>query len=426
MQPTAVNCSNQQQPRTAPHNPKLADANCDDAGTGRQLLHPDPSEFKDANEEVERRRKMLGTGWWVVKGNKIYNGLGKRVLFSGVSWSGFETPDGVPHGLWVRSYGSMMDQMARLGFNVIRLPFAGETLLPSTRPTNINYNVNPDLRGLNSFQVMKKLINAFGSRGFRVILDYHRIRLTVANEKGLWYDAKYPESTWIRNWVLLARTFKDSATVVGFDLFNEPHQDASHRGPYWAMGLKLEPVNFRTAVARCANAIQAVNPHALIIVEGMWDNSWWGGNLTQVLAAPLPLKVKGKLMYSTHEYGPYVYDQTYFHTRDFPASLVPRWNKLFGYLYQGNHFPIFVGEFGAKYAIPAQNPIDKIEGIWFRSFVAYIRRWQLPWTYWDWGPNSADTGGILTNDWFTPDYNKLNALKPIMHVKFGPSPGQKL
>jgi hypothetical protein len=69
-----------------------------------------------------------------------------QVFFSGVSWNGLENIDGAPHGLWARSWQSMLDQMVGLGLNVLRLPFSGTMLRGNYMPQNINYFANPDLR----------------------------------------------------------------------------------------------------------------------------------------------------------------------------------------------------------------------------------------------------------------------------------------
>jgi len=71
---------------------------------------------------------------------------GREVYFSGLIWSGSETPDLVVHGLWGRSYASHLDQMDKLGFNMLRLPFCGEGLLAGATPKNIDYGLNPDLK----------------------------------------------------------------------------------------------------------------------------------------------------------------------------------------------------------------------------------------------------------------------------------------
>lgn len=68
------------------------------------------------------------------------------MFFSGVSWNGLENIDGAPHGLWARSWQSMLDQMVGLNLNVLRLPFSGSILVGGYMPQNINYYANPDLR----------------------------------------------------------------------------------------------------------------------------------------------------------------------------------------------------------------------------------------------------------------------------------------
>jgi endoglucanase len=40
--------------------------------------------------------------------------------------------------------------------------------------------------------------------------------------------------------------------------------------------------------------------------------------------------------------------------------------------------------------------------------------------FWSLNPNSGDTGGLLLEDWITPDYVKLNALAPILDQHLTP------
>src|SRR5262249_53740771 len=108
------------------------------------------------------------------QGGELVDITGQEVHLAGVNWFGFETASFAPHGLDVRNYQSMLDQMARLGFNVIRLPFSDQLFDPASRPTDINYQLNPDLRGLQGLALMDKIVDAAGQRGMRVILDRHR------------------------------------------------------------------------------------------------------------------------------------------------------------------------------------------------------------------------------------------------------------
>ena len=80
------------------------------------------------------------------------------------------------------------------------------------------------------------------------------------------------------------------------DMFNEPHQNPAINSilPIWAPDGTYEPYNFRTACWRAASAIQAVNKDWIVFISGLWQETWWGGNLIQVGAHPLAaLPVRG-------------------------------------------------------------------------------------------------------------------------------------
>lgn len=355
-------------------------------------------------------------GYWSTRGGRIIDQNGRTVLFSGVSWPGFDSPTAVVHGLWSRTLPSMVAQMAACGFNLIRLPFAGNILRGATVPLSINYYLNPTLKGLNSLTVMDKVIAAAGSKGIRVILDYHRMNPGSAPEGGLWYDAASPEKKWIANWRALAARYARNPIVVGVDLFNEVH-GGSHPGPFWSPDGHNEPYNWRTAAKRAADAIQAVNPNLLICVEGMFQGTWWSGNLQAVARYPLVLKVPHKLVYSVHDYGILVSDQAWFHAPSFPRNLPAMWDRNWGFVQQRGIAPVWLGEFGSKLP-PATTPAGRIEAAWLAALVAYARANHVAWTYWDWGPNSADTGGILEDDWTTVRRDKMRALSAIMHPSF--------
>lgn len=368
----------------------------------------------------------LGSGFWSVKNNQFVDAYGRIVRFSGVMWSGFESDVAVVHGLWARSYQSHLDQMRKLGFNMIRLPFAGDALEPSCYPRNIDYNVNPDLRGLNSLRVMDKIIYAAGQRGIRVILDYHQHHLLLnIPMEGLWWDPSTPESKWIARWVMLAKRYRGNPTVIGADLLNEPHfneKTAPYPAPYWAPEGQYEnpPLNFRTATKKVATAIHRVNRDWIIFLEGMHENYWWGGNCTALMRHPLKLQVPYKMAYSAHEYGPLVYFQKFHNkteTPSFPKNLAPLFRRHWGFIHERGIAPVWVGEFGSKLP-PPDSLIHRVERTVFYHLVAYMKRLRVSWTFAFWGPLSKDTGGLLMEDWYTIRQDKMNALRPIMYRNF--------
>src|SRR5690242_13042192 len=80
--------------------------------------------------------------------DQILDADGRPVRIAGVNWFGAETTTYAPHGLHLRSYKEMMDQMADLGFNTIRLPFSSQLLDSDSMPKGIDFVKNSDLTGL--------------------------------------------------------------------------------------------------------------------------------------------------------------------------------------------------------------------------------------------------------------------------------------
>src|SRR5262249_27547219 len=107
-------------------------------------------------------------------GSQLIDAQGQPVVLTGVNWFGFETQSFAPEGLNVRNYQSMLDQMAQLGFNTLRLPYSNQLFDPASRPASINYVLNPDLRGLQGLGLMDRIIAGARKAGLCVILDQHR------------------------------------------------------------------------------------------------------------------------------------------------------------------------------------------------------------------------------------------------------------
>lgn len=342
------------------------------------------------------------------EGSKIVDSNGNQVILTGINWFGLETESFAPHGLWARSLESMLDQIQELGFNTIRLPYSNELFEPTSMPNNINYDLNPDLVGLNGLEVMDKIVEGAGERNIRVMLDRHRPDSHAQSE--LWYTAQYSEERWIDDWVMLAERYKGNDTVIGADLHNEPHGQAT-----WGSG---DPAtDWRLAAERAGNAILAANPNWLIIVQGVEryqdDWYWWGGNLLGAREYPVRLDRPEQLAYSSHVYGPGVYPQPWFSATDFPENLPAIWDAHWGYLSLENIAPVVVGEFGGR------SVGEDAEGIWQRTLVSYLREHNLSYFYWTLNPNSGDTGGLLLDDWESVDPAKEALLSQYQFPSIG-------
>ena len=365
---------------------------------------------------------ISGTGGWATQpttvvsnylhtsGSKILDASNRIAGLSGLNWFGFETPNYAPHGLWTRNWQEMLDQIKNLGYNVIRLPFSDAMLQPGVMPNGIDITKNPDLANLTSLQVMDKIIAGAGERGIKIILDDHRSTPGAGPESnGLWYTSDYTENRWIADWLRLVTRYKDDDTVVGVDLRNEPHDKAC-----WGCG---DPtVDWRMAAEKAGNAILAINPNLLIIVEGVSNyddqSDWWGGNLMGAKDFPIRLNVPDRLVYSAHEYPSSVAYQSWFNDPAYPDNLTAVWDKYWGYLVKQDLAPVLIGEFGTRY----QTTSDRQ---WMQNFTKYIQQNGLSWTYWALNPNSGDTGGLLLDDWTGVDTVKQDILKQIQYPMIG-------
>jgi aryl-phospho-beta-D-glucosidase BglC (GH1 family) len=345
----------------------------------------------------------LSSNYLHTSGNQIRDASGNIVGLSGINWFGFETANYAPHGLWQRNWQDMLDQIQRLGYNVIRLPLSNATLSPGAKPAGIDYQKNPDLANLSALEVMDRIIAGAAKRNLRVILDNHRSTPGGGPESnGLWYTASHPESRWIDDWKMLAKRYKGNDTVIGMDLRNEPF------GACWGCG---DPArDWRLAAEKAGNAILSVNPDLLIIVEGVashnGQNTWWGGNLMGAKEFPIRLDVPNRLVYSPHEYPASMYPQAWFSDPRYPENLPAVWDQYWGYLAQDK--PILIGEFGTRLETEKDRQ-------WLQKLRGYIQAKHLGWTFWSLNPNSGDTGGLLLDDWSSVHQEKQEVLKTIQY-----------
>ena len=288
----------------------------------------------------------VGAGYWHTSGNQILDANGNPVRIAGLNWYGFETPDEIAHGLWAQDYHTIINDIAALGYNTIRIPFSNQLVEDPIVPQNLSFSsstgqpINADLKGLNALQDLQKIVTAAGQAGLKVILDDHRSESgESAEQDGLWYTSTYTSQDWVNDWTTLGKMFAGNPTVIGFDLRNEPHTPAGDtyaEGATWGTGNAATDV--RLAYEQAGNAILAVDPNALIFCEGIseypdasaaggYDTTWWGGDLQGVAQNPVVLSSPGHVVYSAHDYGPNLFQQTWFNSATTPTSLDAVWNR---------------------------------------------------------------------------------------------------
>jgi len=170
----------------------------------------------------------------------------------------------------------MLDDISDFGFNMIRMPFAGELAANDTIPSGINAAANPDLTGLSAHEVIEYFLDAAAERGIGVMLDMHRQTVGNGTEGG----GTIPDTdAFLEQWATMAELFGDHPAVIGFDVYNEPH---GYEWDEWA-----------SIAEEVGNMLLESNPDELIIVEGVetyqGESHWWGGNLQGVADRPVEL-----------------------------------------------------------------------------------------------------------------------------------------
>jgi endoglucanase len=339
-------------------------------------------------------------GYLVTRGAKLFDSQGREARIAGVSWFGMEGGNFAPFGLSNQSLEALLDRIVSLGFNTLRLPFCNQLFDSGSRP-NVDTSRNPALAGLNGLQLMDAIVHAAHARGLKVMLDRHRPDANAQSD--LWYTSQYTEQRWLDDWTMLATHYKDDPTVFAVDLHNEPKGDAT-----WGDGNML--TDWKAAAERAGNAILAVNPNLLIVVEGIEkigaDYYWWGGQLAAAGDKPVKLAVENRVVYSAHDYPASLYPQAWFMAADYPMNLTKVWSDHWGYLAEQDLAPVFVGEFGTKLETASDEQ-------WLHALTTYIGQHGMSFAFWSLNPNSNDTGGLLKDDWTTVQDAKLAELKPI-------------
>jgi endoglucanase len=377
------------------------------------------------------------SGYWHTAGSRILDDSNQPVRIAGLNWFGFETQEAVLHGLEGRDYRALLHTAHGMGFNTLRIPFSNQMVEhPSVPfPDRKKMGVNQELAGLNSLEILDRVLQAAGAEGLKVILDNHRSDPGNSNQpSGLWYTPNYPESAWIADWQMLVtryRSLTDEAgnvIVIGVDLRNEPYSMVAGQptGSCWTGDTNTGGCpetdlahNWPAAAQRAAQAIQAINPNLLIFVEGVdcYSGScdWQGGNLQGAAAHPVQLPVANRLVYEAHDYGPEVSPQPWFTPQTTPSALEAVWTRNWAYLAEQNLAPVWLGEFGTpNEAASLADSTPGSQGQWFSSLVAFLHtHGRVSWAYW--ALNGEDRAGLLNEHYDATPANpqKLAALESI-------------
>lgn len=363
-------------------------------------------------------------------GNQFVDVNNKVVRLRSVNWFGAESDLYMPHGLWARGHRTIIDQIAAMGFNCVRLPFSGDlcntTRLP--KPNVMQTAGNENLIGKTAIEVLDAIISYCAGKGIYIILDHHR-RTAGDGTQGTPVDATYTVDKWLASWRFMAQRYAGNEWVIGADVHNEPHD--------------LDWNQWATYAELAGNAIHEIQPQWIIFVQGVASykgvGAWWGGQLAGVRDRPVVLKQRDHLAYSPHEYGQSVGQQTWLANDagnmpdNWPMNLYAVWRERWGFLFEEGIAPLWIGEFGGHFGVDGNGnvgamPNGEFERQWLAELMKYMNgdfngdgaiellagQEGMSFAFWSFNPNSGDTGGLVRDDWTTTQDYKLQLLRPVL------------
>jgi aryl-phospho-beta-D-glucosidase BglC (GH1 family) len=304
---------------------------------------------------------LFPTGYLSTAGSQIVDAGGNNVRIASVGWN--QNFSNIP---------ASVAQIAAAGFNAIRLSWVDATLA-------------------TDLPRIQQVVAAATANGIKVILDHHTDEAGTpadgygAQQKnGLWYDVgpgtdgtngagitgTVTQAKFLSDWQSIARTFAGNSTVIGFDLDNEPLEQygIGATSPTWGGGA---PTDIHAMYQTVGNAIQAIDPGALIICEGPIEFSTLNSfDLRNAGTNPVVLNISNKVVYSAHIYPTAIGGEPV----DSGAAYVANLNQSFGYLEAQNIAPVWIGEMGASLDGTADSAGSGLadERAWASTLVDYL------------------------------------------------------
>lgn len=320
----------------------------------------------------------------------------------GLNWSGLKTRDRAPHGLWAgRPLQDYFAQIKQAGFTAIRLPVSPDVLDDSKKVADWAQEAGYGPTGL---RMLTQTVDAAARAGLWVVLGYngHDSKVSGGDAPAPYArDGSYKVEDWLNDLARMSQFAQQRHYVVGIDLFNEPH------GISWS--------EWKGLAERGGQQVLRYNPRLLVFVQGVAETrtdtagygAFWGSNFVEARRRPInnAMIPAHKLVLSPHVYGPDVYMMPYFKKAGYPRNMPAIWDAHFGHMASSN--AVCAGEFGGKYRRGSK------DANWQDAFVSYMN--QRPgmsycWFYWQFNPNSDDTGGVLGEDWQSLNSRKLSLL----------------
>ncbi len=399
--------------------------------------------------------------WIHAEGNRLYDMNGNEVWLTGCNWFGYNVGSQVFDGVWSQNMHQMLNEIADHGFNLLRVPMSTEILLQwkNNEPdpmVKVNTYANPELSvdgteggdPMYSFDIWNLAVKWCKENGIKIMIDIHSAETASAGHQvPVWYSDKFSEDDWVEALEWVTEYYKDDDTLIALDLKNEPH-GKKDEGTFAKWDDSDDLNNWKRAAERGAKAVLDINPNLLIMVEGIevypkfengmdWNSpsvdyahyddpnaqpyhgTWWGGNFRGAKEFPIDLGEHQKqLVYSPHDYGPLVYNQTWFYLDD-PDKTFDReslmndcWRDNWFYLYENETAPLLMGEWGGF--IDEEHDPTGENTKWMTLLRDLMIENHINHTFWCFNENSGDTGGLVYDNFGKWDEEKYALVEPAL------------
>lgn len=396
--------------------------------------------------------------WLHVNENaEIVDMYGNPVWLTGCNWFGYNVGSQVFDGVWSMNMHDALNQIADRGFNLLRVPMSTQILLQwkngePDEMVKVNNYTNPELtvEGVEggtvkySFDIWNQAVEWCRENGIKIMMDIHSAETASAGHQyPVWYTDNYTTEDWLEALSWFADYYKDDDTIIAIDLKNEPH-GKKDEGTFAKWDGSTDENNWKYAAELGAAAVLEKNPNLLIMVEGIevypkfeegadWDSvgldyskepypysnfhgTWWGGNFRGVRDYPVDLgEHQDQLVYSPHDYGPLVYNQTWFYDGFTQETLMEDcWYDNWFYLLDEGIAPLLMGEWGGF--LDEEHDTDGKN----RQWMTYLRDLMIDntihHTFWCFNENSGDTGGLIAGgtNWTEWDEEKYEFVEPSL------------
>ncbi len=394
--------------------------------------------------------------WLHVNENaEIVDMNGNPVWLTGCNWFGYNVGSQVFDGVWSKNMNDMLKQIADHGFNLLRVPMSTEILLqwkngdpdPATPKVNVWTNPELTLEGVEggtimySFDIWNIAVARCRELGIKIMMDVHCAETNAAGHQvSLWYTDKYSTEDWYEALEWFADYYKDDDTILAIDLKNEPHGTADTPDLMAKWDDSTDPTNWKYAAETAAAKVLAINPELLIMVEGVevypkfedgndwsspnidyanypysyYHHTWWGGNFRGVRDYPLDFgEHQDQLVYSPHDYGPLVYEQTWFYEGFTQETLMADcWYDNWFFIQDEGIAPLLMGEWGGF--LDAEHDADGRNRAWMQALRDLMIEHRIHHTFWCFNENSGDTGGLVYDDFGSWDMEKYEFVEPAL------------